>query len=54
MKKMKAGRKPIPDKKELVGVYRTASELQKLGGKEKVRNIINNHLSKLINHDTKN
>jgi hypothetical protein len=49
MKKMKAGRKPVSDKKELVGIYRTASDLKKLGGKENVRNLLNNQLNKLLN-----
>jgi hypothetical protein len=49
MKKMKAGRKLLTDKKKLVGVYRKESEIQKLGGMEKVRNIINEHLNKLTN-----
>jgi hypothetical protein len=49
MKKMKAGRKPVNDKKELVGIYRTASEIKKLGGKENLRNKLNNHTNNLLN-----
>lgn len=49
MKKMKAGRKLLTDKKKLVGVYRKESEIKNLGGMEQLRNLINEHLNKLTN-----
>jgi hypothetical protein len=44
MEKLKRGRKPIADKKKIISVYLRQSEIDKLGGMQEVRNIINEHL----------
>lgn len=49
-KRKGAGRKPIKDKKVQISLYIRGSELKLLGGKEKVKTIINNELEhRLVN-----
>jgi hypothetical protein len=42
--KQKVGRKPIDDKKIPVTIYRSKSNMDKLGGRQNVRKMLNTYL----------
>jgi hypothetical protein len=47
--KAKAGRKKISDKKVPVTIYRNQSEIDRLGGRENVRVLVNQLLTDKLN-----
>lgn len=49
MEKQKRGRKPIEDKKQPLTIYQPLSLIKKFGGKEEIKNKINNFIKTLEN-----
>lgn len=50
--KKKIGRKPIDNKKLPITIYRTKSEIEKMGGLQKSREILNNLLDNAFENNS--
>lgn len=50
--KSKLGRKPVEDKKVPVTIYRVKSEIEKLGGLQQCRKILNDSITQLVNNQS--